>query len=496
MPLILTSRTPWRRRPSGLVEIDRSSPQARGLAVLAHATQSQLRVLAHTPFSATGATSIIGESWDDNGIGWRPIDGGSNGGYYTASSVLSMPASGWTLSAWVYLHTFYAAGAVIKIGNGSTGYGLGLGDTAWASGGTTHYVVGLLENVSWLSSGASAPLFELCHLAMVGTSGGGGQIYLNGRSVYSFGSTAIAPSGEITILGANGVNNRHVVGATVLDARAYTVPKSTAEVWHLYAPDTRWSLYAPIVRRMYFDLGGAGGPSDLVCDAGAYTVTGFDATLTRSRLLTCDAGSYTLTGRDATLTRARVLTADAGSYALTGHDATLTRARVLSTDAGSYSLTGSDASLTVAHVLSADAGSYSLTGLDATLTAGSALVCDAGGYTVTGYDATLTWARQLTTDTGSYTLSGQDATLTKVSAGTLACDTGTYALTGYDATLTWARLLSADAGAYSLTGYAAGISYSGEIVQVADPERTWRAAPRDTTWRARPRDTTWRGRRR
>lgn len=69
-----------------------------------------------------------------------------------------------------------------------------------------------------------------------------------------------------------------------------------------------------------------GGPTayTLTCDAGSFTLSGQDATLTKTSILVADAGSFSLTGQDATLALGRVLTAEAGSYALTGQDAGLT----------------------------------------------------------------------------------------------------------------------------------------------------------------------------
>lgn len=135
--------------------------------------------------------------------------------------------------------------------------------------------------------------------------------------------------------------------------------------------ETAWDTVEPVV--LYVKPAAAGSYT-LTADAGSFTLSGQDATLSKSRILTADAGAFTLTGQDATLARNRFLTADAGSFTLTGQDATLTYAA-----AGSYTLV-------------ADAGSFTLSGQDATLLKTRILTADAGSFTLSGQSATLTWS--------------------------------------------------------------------------------------------------------
>jgi len=97
-----------------------------------------------------------------------------------------------------------------------------------------------------------------------------------------------------------------------------------------------------------------GGPVNytLVCDAGAYSLAGQDAVLTRGYALTCDAGAYVLSGQDAALKRGYTLVCDVGAYSLSGQDAVLTYTPgvgavnyTLTCDAGEYVLAGQDATL-------------------------------------------------------------------------------------------------------------------------------------------------------
>lgn len=72
----------------------------------------------------------------------------------------------------------------------------------------------------------------------------------------------------------------------------------------------------------------APGAYVLTGDAGAFVISGQDATLLKTRILSADAGSFAISGQDATLTyvpnsAAYTLTADAGAFIISGQDATL-----------------------------------------------------------------------------------------------------------------------------------------------------------------------------
>lgn len=195
------------------------------------------------------------------------------------------------------------------------------------------------------------------------------RIYING--VEAANSTTAHSTGavdHIYIGDYQAGGNESWRGDLALPA-IFDVAMTPSEIYTLY--NEPFVLCAPLPRRVF------AGPST----TGAYT-------------LTADAGAFTLTGQDATLTRDKVLTADAGSFTLSGQDATLTWGRILTADAGSFTLTGQDATLSYA-----PAGSYTL-------------VADAGAFTLTGQDATLLKTRILTADAGSFSLSGQSATLT------------------------------------------------------------------------------------
>lgn len=139
--------------------------------------------------------------------------------------------------------------------------------------------------------------------------------------------------------------------------------------------------------------------------------------------------------------QAFTLTAAAGAYSLAGVAATLTRNKVLTAAAGSYTLTGKAATIVYGHVMQASAGAYSLTGVAATFSY----------QPVTGYT--------LTAGAGSYSMIGVAATL--LHSKVLTAGAGAYVLSGVAASFNVGRVINAAAGAYVLTGQSAEFSYSG-----------------------------------
>ena len=105
--------------------------------------------------------------------------------------------------------------------------------------------------------------------------------------------------------------------------------------------------------------------------------------LTSARLLSADAGAFSLTGADATLRLIGnvVMPADAGSFAASGSDATLLRDAKLSAATGAMAVSawavpeytdpgyasGLDATFAIDRVLSAQAGAFSISGQPATV---------------------------------------------------------------------------------------------------------------------------------
>lgn len=189
----------------------------------------------------------------------------------------------------------------------------------------------------------------------------------------------------------------------------------------------------------------------LGADAGAYTVTGQDATWQRS--VAHEAGAYALTGKDAELDPSLFFRCQTGDYYVTGQDAALRLTRL--SEAGSYSVTGQDATLGRGRFIAGDAGAYALTGQDVTWAIGVALIADVGAYTVTGQDARARFV--LTADAAQYVNPSTDGPMSSLPMSSLGetqpVGMPGYPLVGYAAALRLSR--GAGAGAYLLTGFPA-----------------------------------------
>lgn len=165
-------------------------------------------------------------------------------------------------------------------------------------------------------------------------------------------------------------------------------------------------------------------------DAGSYSVTGQDVTLSHGYTVAVDAGSYAVSGQDVTLSKGQTLAIDAGSYALTGADVTLAHAWAVPVDAGSYAISGAAVDLLHGRVVAVDAGSYAVTGQDVSLDYAAAsnraivswaeisfavgaasIVVNSGSYSISGQDVALAHQWMMDVETGGYLVSGQDVEL-------------------------------------------------------------------------------------
>lgn len=88
------------------------------------------------------------------------------------------------------------------------------------------------------------------------------------------------------------------------------------------------------------------GHPDLVADAGAFTITGNAAALSRALRMAASAGSFSLAGNAAALHKALNLLAASGTFTLTRVGNAFKRALVMSAVKATFTLTGNAATLT------------------------------------------------------------------------------------------------------------------------------------------------------
>lgn len=146
----------------------------------------------------------------------------SSFGFDGSTAFIALPAAGIvttfpaSVEAWVYVPNVTCKGAIIKLGDGTHGWGMGIGKgtaNVWDTAGTTAvYLSGLFENVAWLyttSSGTADPLtVGWNHCVMTVDSAVNSYavlFYVNGVSFTNAnpGQTPNAPSGAFGIGGYN-----------------------------------------------------------------------------------------------------------------------------------------------------------------------------------------------------------------------------------------------------------------------------------------------------
>lgn len=252
--LLLTSKTPWRQRPSGLVEIDRSSPLSAGIAAWWPVSAAPHRDGVTKTLSTTDVGRIGTE------YGWAlPFSGAAGINCGTRADLGGLGV--FTAAVWVrdvvgtaskrllqvgdntnppYLQiVVFTESNVVKVGTANT-------TTAYSTSGSTSVVSG-----GW-------------HLVVGTRDATTLSVYTDGRLENSTAVTGgMLNQSQNTSIGystAFGENSTANIGDCAIWNRAL----SPAEVWSLYDPATRWSLYQPIVRKTYFDLAAGGGGATFV----------------------------------------------------------------------------------------------------------------------------------------------------------------------------------------------------------------------------------------
>lgn len=247
-----------------------------------------------------------------------------------------------------------------------------------------------------------------------------------------------------------------------LDPGSYAVSGAAAQVLRGYALGLEPGAYTLTGYDASLTVTGTGGYT-LNLDPGAYTVTGAASGLLVDRLLSLASGAYNLTGQAADLLYGRALNLDAGAYSVTGSILQTLRDYVLSLEPGAYAVTGASAQLIRDYIFALNAGAYTITGQDAALLVDRLLSLAPGSYAIAGPDAALLFDRLIVLEAGGYVLSGADAelTITGVGAYTLNLNPGSYAVTGTDIATLYNRVINADAGAYTVSGTGLGMTAAG-----------------------------------
>jgi len=255
-PALRMGRKTWTRRPSGILEIDRSSPQARGLEWMAVASDGKLMdPLGSRVFTPVGASASIVQ-YPEGGYAAESIAVG--GGYFSSSRLaIELPCTiaMWYTSIGVLTNKRLFQTCTSSI---SADYytGFMLWDQAIAGGWSASFGSGFSASVGRRTGTTSIipPVGVPTHMVAVMRGSTDMTLYHNGTSVgvtYSgSGGAVLTDSGPLTI-GAGTNTVLESCSARIPDIRIYNEALSPAEVRSLYDPSTRWSLGIPSVNRVY-----------------------------------------------------------------------------------------------------------------------------------------------------------------------------------------------------------------------------------------------------
>lgn len=241
--------------PRWPVKVNRQSAQARGL------------VGCWTGFApgGNGLLDLSGNllNGDSSPItGWEAGAPGSGqsamrftgGTYATLPSSLPNLTANWTIAAWVYRNTDVGTGAPLwsRWTNTSTARELYI----YFINATLVVDIPFIEAIMSSSAG-TVPLGEWIHVAVT-RSGSSWVGYINGKSVCSATSATAQENGPGVEIGKSTPQPTAILDGRIQELRAYNRGLSSAEVWALYDPATRYELYQEVGRRAYSFLSGSG----------------------------------------------------------------------------------------------------------------------------------------------------------------------------------------------------------------------------------------------
>ena len=453
MPLILTSRIPWHRRPSGPISINRASPLS--LDLLGVWTPSGSTGMFASPLSTDGAVPVM-TWWDGPALDFS----GSNLGYVPIASRQHF-VTPWTVAAWVRADATTDDARAVAFTTNSQNPILALQITSGAWDLWTRSDTDVTHSTPQ-SSAVVVGRWTLLVARSFSTSAVALSLAVDGRPVDSL-DVATAPSPlTSTFLSLAGIWRGFPAAwldCAVASVQYWNRALSDAEIWALYDPRTRWELYQPLVKRSYFDMAGGAPPANV---EGTGSLTAGSATLSATGTLRVTA-TASVTATAATTSATGTQTHRATS-ALTAGAATLS-ATATQTHRATSTLTAGAATVAASgSVGNAITGTAALTATVATLDATGAQTHRATSD-LTAAPATLSATGTVASGavTGTSTLSATAATLAAVATQT---HYATATLTASAATI-WAS--------------QSAVTTSAIWLAPAVP-RTWQAPPIPRTW--------------
>lgn len=213
------------------------------------------------------------------------------------------------------------------------------------------------------------------------------------------------------------------------------------------------SAPSAITRAWTFNIaGGSGGSVDpsLTLDAGSFSLTGGELSLTADRSVNVEAGSYSVAGGSLSATANFGVSVEAGTYTVSGGALSFSATRSLGLEAGTYTVSGGSISFGSSAVLTLEGGVFAVAGGEVTPTAQRSLSAEAGAFAVTGGDFSPIAGYALRVNAGVFTTTGGDISF--LTAGSASLNAGSIVVSGGGLTPTVARTMLLESGVFNATG--------------------------------------------
>jgi len=191
--------------------------------------------------NGTAFGSIV---WNSTGMYGGAFDFDGSDDQINVSSTFGITTSNFSVSLWVNLDSVSEGGAFVKIGDGGTGFGIGVGSTNYDDTGND--LILLYEFARWIDTNDAIGT-GWHHVAMTVNHSGYPEAFIDGVSVYSDSTGAgLTPTSSITQIG--GYAARHA-DCMIDELRIWNRTLNASEIYQQYVSNlnkfnsTQWYLY-------------------------------------------------------------------------------------------------------------------------------------------------------------------------------------------------------------------------------------------------------------
>jgi len=245
--------------PAGFAELNKASPLFKGLACDARAfginAGNVFDYISNKTLTVSGA--IDQTPFPELGRLGTELDDATEYALGEVPNIITDDVP-MTLDCWCVLNASNFIGGAIAIGGGSGG------DRAEQTLVVVNGFMWALTqfgNSSAKAETSALTIGVLYHFAGVFASSSSRKIYQNGLFLAEETTDAVPvwSNADDTIIGNRNTIDQDFNGS-IFVARAWNRALSDGEIWSLYAPQTRWNLYKPTTKRLFFpEVLAAGG---------------------------------------------------------------------------------------------------------------------------------------------------------------------------------------------------------------------------------------------